>query len=84
MINKWGNSCAIRIPSQILKQLNLEEGAEIEMIVTPDRELLLRPVHQAQGSNAELHAHLQQLLSQIKPNARHEEVDLGIEGDELI
>jgi antitoxin MazE len=84
-LSKWGNSSAIRIPNQILKRLNLEEGAEIEIIVTPENDLLLRPTKKPQESNEELRAHLKMLLSKIKPDSpRHEEVDLGIEGDELI
>lgn len=84
-LSKWGNSSAVRIPNQFLKRLNLEEGAELQIIVTPDNEILLRPTAKPQESNEELRAHLKQLLSKIKPNSeRHEEVDLGIEGDELI
>lgn len=85
-LSKWGNSSAIRIPNQILKRLNLEEGAEIEIIVTPENNLLLRPARkQQQESNEDLRAHLKLLLSQIKPDSpRHEEIDVGIEGEELI
>ena len=84
-LSKWGNSCAIRIPNQFLKRLNLEEGAEIQIIVTPENDLLLRPTTKPQESNEELRAHLKLLLSKIKPGSpRHEEIDLGIEGDELI
>ncbi|MDN4070020.1 AbrB/MazE/SpoVT family DNA-binding domain-containing protein [Paenibacillus vini] len=83
-LSKWGNSTAIRIPNQLLKRLNLEEGTEVEIIVTPENDLLLRPVDKPQESNEELRAHLQSLLSKIKPDARHEEIDLGVEGDELI
>ena len=84
-LSKWGNSSAIRIPNQILKRLNLEEGAEIEIIVTPENDLLLRPTKKPQESNEELRAHLKMLLSKIKPDSpRHEEIDFGIEGDELI
>lgn len=82
-ISKWGNSSAIRIPSQFLKRLNLEEGAEVEIIVTPENELLLRPTKKIE-SNQELRAHLQQLLAQVKPDTRHEEIDFGVKGDELI
>jgi antitoxin MazE len=36
-------------------------------------------------SGEELRSHLKTLLSQIKADSpRHEEIDLGIEGDELI
>jgi antitoxin MazE len=84
-LSKWGNSSAIRIPNQFLKRLNLEEGAEIQIIVTPENDLLLRPTTKPQESNEELRAHLKLLLSKIKPGSpRHEEIDLGIEGDELI
>ena len=84
-LSKWGNSSAIRIPNQFLKRLNLEEGAEIQIIVTPENDLLLRPTTKPQESNEELRAHLKLLLSKIKPGSpRHEEINLGIEGDELI
>lgn len=84
-LSKWGNSTGVRIPNQIIKRLNLEEGAEVEILVTPDNEILLRPLVKPQESNQDLRAHLEKLLSQMKPDSpRHEEVDLGIEGDELI
>jgi antitoxin MazE len=84
-LSKWGNSSAIRIPNQFLKRLNLEEGAEIEIIITPDNDILLRPLTKPQESNEELRAHMRMLLSKFKPDSpRHEEIDLGIEGDEMI
>jgi antitoxin MazE len=84
-VSKWGNSSAIRIPNQFLKQLNLKDGAELQIILTSDNEILLRPSAVPDESNAELKAHMKMLLSKIKPESpRHEEVDLGIEGDELI
>lgn len=84
-LGKWGNSSAIRIPNHLLKQLNIEEGAEMEILLTPDNELLLRPTTRRQDSNEDLRAHLKSLLSEIKPDSpRHEEINLGREGDELI
>jgi antitoxin MazE len=84
-LSKWGNSSAVRIPNQLLKRLNLEEGAELQIMVTPENDILLRPMVKPQESNEELRAHLKILLSKIKPDSpRHEEIDLGIEGDELI
>jgi antitoxin MazE len=84
-LSKWGNSSAIRIPNQLLKQLNLEEGTEMQILVTPDKDILLRPMIKPQDSNEELREHMRQLLSKIKKNpACHEEIDLGVEGDELI
>ncbi|MBD0382497.1 AbrB/MazE/SpoVT family DNA-binding domain-containing protein [Paenibacillus sedimenti] len=84
-LSKWGNSSAIRIPNQLLKRLNLEEGAELQIMLTPENDILLRPVAKPQESNEELRTHLRLLLSKIKPDSpRHEEIDLGKEGDELI
>lgn len=84
-VSKWGNSSAIRIPNQFIKQLNLKDGTELQIILTSDNEILLRPSVEPDESNTELKAHMKMLLSKIKPESpRHEEVDLGIEGDELI
>lgn len=83
-LSKWGNSSAIRIPNQLLKKLNLEEGAEIEILVTADNELLLRPKSKPTESNEELRSHLKTLLSKVKDNKRHEEIDFGTEGNELL
>lgn len=83
-LSKWGNSSAVRIPNQFLKRLNLEDGAEMEIMLTPENTIILRPI-KPQESNEELRAHLQMLLSKIKPDSsHHEEVDFGTEGDELI
>ncbi len=84
-LSKWGNSSAIRIPNQFLKRLNLEDGAELQIIVTEDNDILLRPMVKTPETNEELRAHMQKLLSRIKSDTeRHEEIDFGIEGDELI
>ncbi|MDO3409900.1 AbrB/MazE/SpoVT family DNA-binding domain-containing protein [Saccharibacillus sp. CPCC 101409] len=83
-LSRWGNSNGIRIPNQFLKQLNLVEGMQIEVTLTSDNQLLLRPLNSV-DSNEELRSHLDRLLSKIKVDSpRHEEIDFGIEGDELI
>lgn len=83
-LSKWGNSNAVRIPNQFIKQLNLTEGTELEAILTADNHILLRPLTQ-QESNDDLRQHLENLLSKINPSSpRHEEIDFGIEGEELI
>jgi antitoxin MazE len=84
-LSKWGNSCAVRIPNHFLKQLNLEEGAELEVILTSDNDILIRPLSKPKDTNEELRAHMKSLLAKIKPDSpRHEEIDFGIEGDEII
>ena len=43
-IRRWGNSAAVRIPSQVLTQANLEEGTEVEIILAKEGEITLRAV----------------------------------------
>ncbi len=85
MLSKWGNSIAVRIPNQVVKRLHLEEGTELQVIVTPENDILLHPTVQPEETNEDLRSHLKMLLSTIKPDSlRHAEIDLGIEGDELL
>ncbi|QID16130.1 AbrB/MazE/SpoVT family DNA-binding domain-containing protein (plasmid) [Paenibacillus sp. RUD330] len=83
-LSRWGNSSGVRIPNQFLKRMNLADGTELEAVLTPENNILLRPLTE-QDSNEELRAHLKMLLSKIKPDSlRHDEIDFGIEGDEII
>lgn len=38
-VAKWGNSLAIRVPSSIVKLLDLKEGDDIDLCVAGEREL---------------------------------------------
>lgn len=40
---KWGNSLALRIPSEIVRQLGLRAGATVEAQLTVDGCLSIRP-----------------------------------------
>ena len=42
-ITKWGNSLALRIPSEIVRQLRLHEGSTVEAQLTVDGSLSIRP-----------------------------------------
>jgi antitoxin MazE len=42
-IAKWGNSLALRIPSEVVRQLGLREGATVEAQLTVDGTLSIRP-----------------------------------------
>jgi antitoxin MazE len=42
-IAKWGNSLALRIPSEIVRRLGLREGATVEAQLTVDGSLSIRP-----------------------------------------
>jgi antitoxin MazE len=42
-IAKWGNSLALRIPSEIVRRLGLREGATVEARLNVDGSLSIRP-----------------------------------------
>ncbi len=67
-IGKWGNSFAVRIPGTYVKELELAEGMEIEVIRVDDG-LLLSPRKRAYT--------LDELLQQITPENIHGETDWG-------
>ena len=67
-VGKWGNSLAVRIPGTYAKELELEEGSELE-VTRVDGGLLLRPRKPAYT--------LEELLKQITPENIHGETDWG-------
>jgi antitoxin MazE len=42
-VAKWGNSLALRIPSEIVRRLGLREGVTVEAQITVDGSLSIRP-----------------------------------------
>lgn len=75
-VQKWGNSLGIRIPRQIAEQIAVEQGSEVELIVSDDYTLIVKPRKKKPT--------LEQLLAQCKPENRHEEIEFGTEGKELL
>ena len=47
-VSKWGNSLAVRLPSEVVEALNLKEGDQIEIRIADRREFKVRrdPVRQ--------------------------------------
>jgi antitoxin MazE len=43
-VAKWGNSLALRIPSEVVRLLGLREGATVEAQLTVDGALTIRPM----------------------------------------
>jgi antitoxin MazE len=76
---KWGNSIGIRIPKEAADRLGIEQGSEIELSVTGHENVITLKPKKAQKKYT-----LEQLLSQITPENQHYEIDLGIEGRELV
>ena len=42
-VSKWGNSLAMRIPSEIVRHLGLREGDSVDAQLTVDGALTIRP-----------------------------------------
>ena len=45
-IAKWGNSLAVRLPSSVVKILNLRVGDDVEIVVTAPRTFEIRRQNQ--------------------------------------
>jgi len=67
-IGKWGNSLAVRIPGAYAKDLNLEEGMELDVALV-NGGILLSPRRKEYT--------LEELVARITPENRHAETDWG-------
>lgn len=76
---KWGNSLGIRIPKEAAERIGINQGSELLLSVSGNQSTItLTPKKVRKEYN------LDDLLSRITPENRHKEIDLGIEGRELI
>ncbi len=69
-ILKWGNSLAIRIPKILADEINVVEGASVELKMN-NRTLIIEPVPEPQDWS------VGQLLAGVTDENRHEEWDEG-------
>ena len=69
MVAKWGNSLALRIPQYIVKEIQITEGTEVELVVL-DGNLVVKPKSRRRYS-------LEELVAGITPENLHSEVDSG-------
>jgi antitoxin MazE len=67
-VGKWGNSLAVRIPGTYAKELDLDEGVELEITRVNGGLLLRKRKHEYT---------LAELLAQITPENIHGETDWG-------
>jgi antitoxin MazE len=67
-VTRWGNSLAVRIPKALAEQTSIREGSEVDLSVA-DGTLTIRPRARAYS--------LDELLAQVTPENRHEEIDWG-------
>jgi antitoxin MazE len=72
IVKRWGNSLAVRIPSNLATQASLTEGQEVDVEVQ-DGQLLVRPHTAIPRFSRE------RLIQQFKEGKlqRHEQIDFG-------
>ncbi len=68
-VQRWGNSLAVRIPAVLAGQLDVTDGAQVELTVR-NGELVVRPLKREKLS-------LRDLLKNCKPSQLHGEIDFG-------
>jgi len=68
-IQKWGNSLAVRIPAALANQLDVAEGAQVQLEVR-DGEFVVRLL-------ARRRLNLKDLLCDCQPSQLHGETDFG-------
>src|SRR5690625_947511 len=72
---KWGNSIGVRIPQKVAQKFDIVNGSKIEVFAGEDG-IIIKPINKKPT--------LDELLSQITDNNRHEFIDFGRKGNELI
>ncbi|MBP1970368.1 antitoxin MazE [Virgibacillus natechei] len=72
---KWGNSIGVRIPFRVANKYGIENGSPIEMEEKEDG-ICVRPVEKEPS--------LDEMLDQITDENRHDYIDFGKKGDELL
>lgn len=69
MIQRWGNSLALRIPKAFAEEISVREGDEVEMNVAKGR-LVIAP-------RPPRDYHLADLVAEIRPRNQHREIVTG-------
>src|SRR5690625_3511704 len=76
---KWGNSLGVRIPKEVADKIGIGQGSEMELnVIERENTITLKPKKTRKKYT------LEELVSQITPENRHEEINFGREGRELI
>jgi antitoxin MazE len=66
-VAKWGNSLAIRLPQHLVKEIQLAEGVEVDLVVV-DGNLVIKPRTRKRYS-------LEKMVSAIAPENLHTEFE---------
>ena len=81
-LQKWGNSQGIRVPKTLLSALGIENGAELEMQITPKKDAfivkLAKPARSIRGRHR-----IEDLVAAMPKNYNAQELDWGVQGKEV-
>ena len=69
MVQKWGNSLALRIPRSVAKDSRLHQGSVVDIVLIAGK-IVVKPKRQQ-------HYTLAQLLKGVTKRNRHAELDWG-------
>ena len=69
-VQKWGNSLAIRIPKSFATEIDLSQGAEVDLILFENK-IQIEPIKKKKLT-------LDELLSQVTEENIHAEADTGV------
>ena len=72
IIQKWGNSLALRIPATVAQEIGVKKGSAVELAAGEDS-LLFKVVRKRKPAEVTL----DELLSKVTPLNRHALVDIG-------
>ncbi len=68
-VQKWGNSLAIRVPKSFASEIDLYQGAEIDLVLLENK-IQIKPIKKKKIT-------LDDLLNQVTEENIHNEVDTG-------
>jgi len=71
-VQKWGNSLAVRIPKSYAKEINLEEGNQIDIKLDVNK-IIISPKKKKKRNKYTL----EELLADVTPENLHGEIDFG-------
>lgn len=84
-IKTWGNSLAVRIPSNVAKEAGISDGSDISFHVSEEGNIVLRPSYPAADDQEGLRALFLSLRGSSKPGVRAHEEQFGYAmGDEIV
>ncbi len=81
-ISKWGNSQALRVPKDIIKNLNIQTGDEVDISIK-NKQIIIKCVKNRNKNNKKIKYNLAKLLAQLPDDYQAKEMLTDSYGKEL-